>query len=180
MNNKRIFIIFEILVVITAVIGAVMKNPFFIMQSLLIGSTVIAVYFGNRRFNLFSESVYRLVMLFVFLSMYVGKIFSMYEIIVFWDKILHFLSGLILVKLGIDIYRKMGGAKIKNLENFFAFIFAAACAGIWEIYEFTTDFLFSLTSQQNSLIDTMLDIICGCASALIFVIIMHFAEKKSI
>jgi hypothetical protein len=38
-------------------------------------------------------------------------------------------------------------------------------AGCWEIFEFTTDRLFGLYSQNGSLVDTMVDIICGTVGA---------------
>ena len=43
----------------------------------------------------------------------------------------------------------------------FSIIFAIAAAAVWEIWEFSTDQLFGFLSQNNSLHDTMWDIICG-------------------
>ena len=43
----------------------------------------------------------------------------------------------------------------------FSLLFAIACAGVWEIWEFSTDQIFGFTAQNNSLHDTMWDIICG-------------------
>lgn len=62
---------------------------------------------------------------------------------------------------------------------FFSVIFAIALAGTWEIWEFTTDRLFGLNSQLNSLIDTMTDIICGTVGGLISAIPIYlFAKGK--
>lgn len=178
MNNKRIFLIFELLALITLITGAFLRNLFFVYQSILVGATVFLIYFADKKLKIFTVSVYRLVMLFIFLSMYLGKIANLYDLIPIWDKILHFLSGLILTEIGIDVYKRLGGENNEKLQLFFAFLFAAASAGIWEIYEFTTDFLFSLTSQNNSLTDTMLDIIFGTLASLIWIIIKKLIRQK--
>ena len=58
-----------------------------------------------------------------------------------------------------------GAAEVIALNSGMAAIsntlFSIAAAGVWEIWEFSTDMLFGFHSQNNSLIDTMMDIICG-------------------
>ena len=57
-------------------------------------------------------------------------------------------------------------------------MFAIACAGAWEIWEFTTDSLFGLTAQ-NGLEDTMYDIICGTVGAIIVTVPIYRYSKGS-
>ena len=49
----------------------------------------------------------------------------------------------------------------------FSIIFSIAGAAVWEIWEFSTDQLFGFLSQNNSLHDTMWDIICGTIGGII-------------
>jgi uncharacterized membrane protein YjdF len=63
--------------------------------------------------------------------------------------------------------RKGLGGLPSNIIIWFAFLFAVAMAGMWEIYEFTVDHLFELHSQNGSLTDTMMDMICGTLGALV-------------
>ena len=55
----------------------------------------------------------------------------------------------------------------KYMPIVFSIIFAIASAAVWEIWEFSTDKLFGFTSQNNSLDDTMWDIICGSLMGVI-------------
>ena len=59
----------------------------------------------------------------------------------------------------------------------FSIFFAMAVAGGWEIWEFTTDQLLGFASQNNSLIDTMLDIICGTVMGVITNIPIYLQSK---
>lgn len=61
----------------------------------------------------------------------------------------------------------------------FVILFATAAAGVWEIWEFTTDSLFGLTAQNNSLNDTMWDIICGTVVGLITAIPIYINSKTN-
>ena len=104
--------------------------------------------------------------------MYLGSILDFYLIIPFYDKILHLLSGLIIGLIGYILFLHMVNGTDKNnyrkyMPIVFSIIFAIASAAVWEIWEFSTDKLFGFTSQNNSLDDTMWDIICGSLMGII-------------
>lgn len=110
------------------------------------------------------------VLVFIAITMMLANLFNMYGVIPYLDKIEHLLSGVILFFVGRFILIKMAkrkglGGLPSNIIIWFAFLFAVAMAGIWEIYEFTVDHLFELHSQNGSLTDTMMDMICGTLSA---------------
>lgn len=112
------------------------------------------------------------VLLFIMITMMLANLFGMYAVIPYLDKIEHLLSGVILFFVGQFILIKMANANgMSNLPSsiiiWFSFFFAAAMAGMWEIYEFTVDHLFGLHSQNGSLTDTMIDMICGTVSAIV-------------
>ncbi|NHN35282.1 hypothetical protein [Paenibacillus agricola] len=124
------------------------------------------------------------ILFFIFLTMLLANEFGFYGIIPYLDKIEHLLSGMILSLIGMVIYWKL---KILEEERhsysttaiWFSFFFSVAMAGFWEIYEFTTDYLFGLKSQNSSLTDTMGDIICGTIGAVATSIYLAFKAKRN-
>ncbi|GAA0781633.1 hypothetical protein [Hathewaya limosa] len=120
--------------------------------------------------------------LFIFCSMYLGQIGGFYSRFYWWDILLHSMSGLVLAELGFQILLSLNSQYINKslnpyLKILFAFFFAVACAGMWEIFEFSGDQLLGLNSQLNSLWDTMCDIIAGTIGALLDCSI-HFLNIK--
>lgn len=111
------------------------------------------------------------ILFFITVTMLLANLFGLYSVIPYLDKMEHLLSGVILCFIGLLILRKM--IRSQNITHFpspiaiwFALFFSVAMAGCWEIYEFTGDRLFGLLSQNGSLIDTMVDIICGLVGAV--------------
>jgi uncharacterized membrane protein YjdF len=112
------------------------------------------------------------ILFFIALTMLFANAFGFYGLIPYLDKIEHLISGVILCFIGLIVF-----AKVSKIENppivpsstaiWFSLFFSVAMAGCWEIYEFSTDHLFGLNSQNNSLPDTMADIICGTIGAVI-------------
>ncbi|MBN7575064.1 hypothetical protein C1H57_23475 [Clostridium sp. 2-1] len=110
------------------------------------------------------------VLAFIFVTMFFANEFKGYSFIPYLDKIEHLSSGVILFYIGsliLELINKNETNKL-NIKTIilFSLFFAIAMAGVWEIYEFTTDRLFGLRSQNNSLVDTIGDIICGSIGAL--------------
>ena len=135
---------------------------------------IVAVTIIYKKTKLLTKGAYFSVVIFILLSIFLGRGMRIYRIIPFWDKGLHFLSGFIATAVAKHIYSVFGGnTKNKVLFNLFTIVFAVAVAGVWEIYEFTIDSLFGMQAQNNSLDDTMWDIILGTASGLISVIFYH-------
>ena len=122
---------------------------------------------------------------FIFGAMYLGNVFDFYLIIPMYDKILHLLSGLILGMIGYILFVHVSngateGSFKRYMPILFSIIFSIAGAAVWEIWEFSTDQLFGFTSQNNSLIDTMMDIICGTVMGILanIPIAMYIKGKK--
>ncbi len=104
----------------------------------------------------------------------------MYYIIPNWDKILHFLSGFLASHIGIETYKKCDGEeKNKKLIYSFSFLFAASMAVLWEIYEFSVDAIIGTNAQNDSLSDTMLDMIAGTVSSVIYILFIYLKKRKS-
>lgn len=131
--------------------------------------TVIKVLINKSRI-LISTGLRFSVLAFIFVTMFFANEFKGYSFIPYLDKIEHLSSGVILFYIGsliLELINKNETNKL-NVKTIilFSLFFAIAMAGVWEIYEFTTDRLFGLRSQNNSLVDTMGDIICGSIGAL--------------
>ncbi|WP_339318271.1 hypothetical protein [Paenibacillus sp. FSL R10-2734] len=125
------------------------------------------------------------VLVFITITMMLANLFNLYGVIPYLDKIEHLLSGVILFFVGQFMWIKMAKRKGQdvlpsNIIIWFAFLFAVAMAGMWEIYEFTVDHLFGLNSQNGSLTDTMIDMICGTVSAVVasFYLFVKSTQKK--
>ena len=77
----------------------------------------------------------------------------------------------------------LSGYDKTNVTNYgfsamFVFLFCLACAGAWEIYEFTGDMLFGLHSQNDGLIDTMSDIIAGMLGSIPMAAILLLGRRR--
>ena len=149
--------------------------------------TLLTTLFVNLLFSKtkikITKEVYFLVILFIFLSMYLGKIINFYRFFPNWDKFLHLTSGPILTVIGYIIYLNLINKSITNKINpaigiLFALFFSIASAGIWEVFEFMSDSIFGLNAQNGSLLDTMWDIICGSSGGGLMALLMYIPLKK--
>lgn len=127
--------------------------------------------------------LYSLSIIFCFMAQYVGNALDIYHVIPYWDKILHLGSGFILAMLGYVIYLNLVPSEerkriTKWMGPLFSFLFATACAGIWEIYEFAVDNLLGMLCQNNSLKDTMFDIISGTGTGLFIAALILISNFK--
>lgn len=191
-NTKRKFtydnwitVIFLSLLAITLIFNMVFQNGSKIFRIILTAAAVLIMkILFTVTFLKKSKASYTASLLFIFMAMYLGNVFDFYSLIICYDKILHFLSGIIIGVIGLIIYAHFTKEYMKKLSPkfllVFIFIFCVALAGCWEIWEFTGDRLFGFTSQNNSLIDTMMDIICGTVGGIVSLFpIYRFANGKS-
>lgn len=123
------------------------------------------------------------VLLFIFVAMFMANMFGYYTVIPYLDKIEHLFSGVILCFVGLLVYKKASDREKSAVPGpkvavWFSFFFSVAMAGVWEIYEFTTDRLLGFNSQFGSLLDTMADIICGTIGAIVTCIYLAARAKK--
>lgn len=182
--DNLITIIFLVILLVTLIYNLIFQDGNKIARILLaIAATIVTKIFFSITFLKKSKASYVASILFIILSMYFGNIINFYEIIPNYDKILHLGSGIIIGFVGIVIYAYFTKGEINKINPmfmvFFSIMFTIALAGAWEIWEFTTDQLFGLDSQLNSLIDTMTDIICGTVGGGVALIpIYRFAKGK--
>jgi uncharacterized membrane protein YjdF len=124
------------------------------------------------------------ILAFIFIAMFLGNEFGFYSIIPLLDKFEHLISGVILCFIGLSIFfyvnRNEQQIKVHPLTIIlFSLFFSIAMAGFWEVYEFSGDRLLGFTSQNNSLIDTMGDIICGTIGAVFTSVYLYVKAKHN-
>lgn len=176
-------IVFTIILVITFLYDYIFRANANMFRIVLVGVTVWIMYFFHKKsFLRKSVTAFNAIFIFILAAMYFGNVFSFYSIIPAYDKILHLVSGVIIALIGFIFFLYLSNGKTEgdfkpSIAIWFSILFAIATAGIWEIWEFTTDQLFGFTSQNNSLIDTMLDIISGTITGIITNIPIYFYLK---
>jgi uncharacterized membrane protein YjdF len=123
------------------------------------------------------------ILAFIFVAMFLGNEFGFYTIFPLLDKVEHLMSGAILCFVGLTLFfyvNRNEEIKVHPLTIiYFSLFFSTAMAGCWEIYEFSGDQLLGFHSQNNSLIDTMEDIICGTIGAILTSIYLYVKAKDN-
>lgn len=133
---------------------------------------------------MFFQTVY---VLFVSASMFAGEALRLYGRVTHWDDWVHFTSGLLVglaaILLVTAMTRHRDTVRLpKNVKPVVVLLTAVAVAAIWEIIEFTSDQLFGTHSQEDSLFDTMTDIIYGSTGGLIMATLfsLYLHGKKTL
>ena len=174
-ENKPLLVnlIYMAVLIITFIYKYAIKDYDELFRIGLAAVTAWIVYFTCKiTFLKKSEICFYVILAFTFSAIYLGNVWDLYRIIPIYDKLLHLLSGVIIAIIGFVLFLYLNNGNIKGDFNtyfavIFSIIFSIAAAGLWEIWEFSTDMLFGFHSQNNSLIDTMMDIICGSIMGII-------------
>ena len=174
-ENKPLLVnlIYMAVLIITFIYKYAIKDYDELFRIGLAAVTAWIVYFVCKiTFLKKSEICFYVILAFTFSAIYLGNVWDLYRIIPIYDKLLHLLSGVIIAIIGFVLFLYLNNGNIKwDFNTYFAvifsIIFSIAAAGLWEIWEFSTDMLFGFHSQNNSLIDTMMDIICGSIMGII-------------
>lgn len=129
----------------------------------------------------FPHSFFIAIMIFDIFAAAFGSVLNFYRTIDSYDRIVHFMSGLIAADAGRLIigycFDKCKAARLQIIMVLFSMFFSFSCAGLWEIYEFTADQLIGTNMQGNNL-NTMGDIVSGVLGGLVYSAGMWFYFKK--
>jgi len=111
------------------------------------------------------------IIVFTYFSLFLGEIRDFYELIWWWDILLHGGAaigfGLIGFIMILMMFRDNKYAAPPIALAFFAFCFAMAIGVLWEVFEFGMDELFGLNMQKSGLADTMYDLIIDTFGAIV-------------
>lgn len=111
-------------------------------------------------------------LLFIIFGHFIGSILGIYNEIPHYDKIMHTLSGVLTSFVALIVLNNINQYKFKNVifNIVFMIVFSLAVAGIWEIFEFTSDILFQADAQKvaiSGVNDTMLDMIVALFGSIL-------------
>lgn len=142
-----------------------------------------------RRIFMLKQSRYmeNEMLLFIFLAFLLGVVLGWYSLIYSYDKVVHFLSGIIFTTVGLCIFwliredKSASRSKDYPVAVCFSFFFAQFIAGFWEIFEFISGLITGHDSQNvaaTGVGDTMGDMIACMIgsfvmSTVIFICLKH-------
>lgn len=179
----RINLISMVILIFTAIYDVIFRDGEKIFRIGLIAFTLWIMYFVCKKTFLRKSRIsFYLIYSFIVGAMYLGNVFDFYIIIPMYDKILHLLSGGIMGMIGYILFLHVSNGKDdgsfkRYMPILFSILFSIAGAAVWEIWEFSTDQLFGFMSQNNSLHDTMWDIICGTFMGVVVNIPIYLYTK---
>ncbi len=119
------------------------------------------------------------IVLFIFLTVFLGAIGKFYEEVPFWDKFLHFQSGLLLGASGYIVVYLLNAHKKFTIDvspgflTMFSVTFSLAIGVLWEIFEFSGDAYYG-SHWQGGNTDTMWDLIANGIGAIIISTVGYF------
>lgn len=87
----------------------------------------------------------------VFITLFLGYILKLYELLPYWDIITHSFSHFLLILLGailLNFTFNLNGTYPKWKIVLFASLFALGCGFLWELVEFSIDGIFGANMQN--------------------------------
>ena len=139
------------------------------------------------KFNLSLKLFYEI---FILLSLVVGAAWEVYKVGISFDKLMHFVSGILFAIICYNFYEQ---GEANHLGLFWIFVlvmgFSITFGAIWEVVEFSFDGIMGENTQRwqnfvgrEVLFDTMIDVICDIVGAIfgaIYVVILAKRKVKS-
>lgn len=150
----------------------------------IIGSFVSVIAISAAAWK-FPKRFYFLAMIFDVFAASLGSVINLYKTVGFYDRFVHYISGVLLAEAGMivigHLFRRRSIKDDIFIKLVFAFFFSCACAGFWEIYEFTADMLIN-ADMQGGKANTMGDIVSGVLGALTYFLayLIYFRKKKEV
>lgn len=176
---KNLFIIISGILTIIYIIN---HNGNLTLSKYLVIISLYPVYFLSnilKKILYFDDKLELSYILFIFLTIFLGSIIGFYSKIYYYDKIVHFISGILTSFISINILKKY---HIKNINFTFIFIinFSTFVASTWEFFEYISDLILKGDVQkvlQTGINDTMQDMLCAFLSSIICSFIYYFKKK---
>ena len=187
-TNLLIFII--ILVSIIFGVQAIYSNN--IYDGLICLTIIPVVYLPKiirKLFKIDISSINEFIfIIFVFLAHFLGSILNFYNHIYFYDKFVHFLSGMVVAMITIEFLVKNKKYDKNYLFNFlFILGISFLVAGCWEYFEYISDLIFKKDAQnvlKTGINDTMQDMLVATLGTILLLLfnyrlnIYQLFEKK--
>ena len=174
--NYIVILITSILSIVVALTKS--ENIVLFLKDISIILTISAIYILQKIFKFkISDSLNYIYILFIFLAHFLGVIVNLYDKIYWFDKFVHFISGIITSLVALYIIVKFKKDDNKKFTVLFVISFSLMCAALWEIFEFTASCCFNVDPQTvlvTGVSDTMGDIIVAFLGSIIVSICYYY------
>lgn len=182
MNQKKIRIselIVVLISLITLFLNVGSNGFFYILKTLFIIFLLSIPHIVVRLFKVEIDTKVRFVyVIYIFLAYYFGVILEWYLKVDLYDKLIHFIFGLVFAYISYEVV-------LKNLiedyliNSVLILLINLSTSALWEILEFTIDKVTGSDTQRvkTGVDDTMLDIIFALIGALVYIIIKKMRKK---
>lgn len=160
-----------------------------VISGILLLTSLPLLFF--RRYEIYIPPVFEcLAIAFIFASLFLGEVRGYYLRFWWWDIALHTSSGVLLGILGFLLVYILNETPRVDLNMrpgfvaFFAFCFAVAFGGLWEIFEFSMDQLAGANMQKpflgdpSGLTDTMWDLIVDTLGGIVISVLGYLYTKR--
>lgn len=177
----------NISLILIAIIGSLYfvftrdTNIVLVLKDISIVFTISALYIIQKLFKIKINEVLNLIyIIFIFMAHFLGVICELYNYIYWFDKFIHFLSGIITSFVAVYILFKFK----KNKNMFFDVLYIIALtlmiASLWEVFEYLSSYYFGMDPQKvllTGVTDTMGDIIVAFLGSILISISYYFEIK---
>lgn len=159
-----IYLLYFVLITVIGAVSFFVSNFLDFALSLLAMFLIFSPVLIRKEFNTnFPTLIDTLILVYLYLGTYLGSFKSFFEMIWWWDILMHLLTGINIALISFSIIFRL--KEVKNyiqlspsMIAFFSFAISMAAGGIWEIIEYMLDSLFGFELQKPHP-DTMIDLI---------------------
>ena len=136
------------------VILMIIKGEYYLVPSALVGillsfATLVVERLIGGRLN----AVMYIVCTLYSIGPMLGDCYRLYYVVDWFDKLLHFLGGVIFALLGYFLFEKISdSARMRSMAVIFALCFSITVAGVWEFYEYGMDTLLGIDMQHDTVV----------------------------
>lgn len=181
---KKINVVLVLIASLVGVYFAVTKenNIIYIIKDISVIFTINALYIIQKIFKIKINEVINLIyIIFIFMAHFLGVIVDLYSKIYWYDKLTHFLSGILTSFAAIYILVKNKQNKNLIFNILFIISFSMLVASFWEIFEYLSSYYFNVDPQKvmiTGVTDTMCDIIVAFLGSILVSICYYFEHKE--
>ena len=170
---KRINLIIILITSILSIVLAYNKHEDLVLflKDIAVILTISVIYILQKIFKFkISDSLNFIYIIFIFMAHFLGVVVNLYDKIYWFDKFVHFLSGIITSFVSLYVIIKF--KKNDNIKFTIIYIiaFSLMCASLWEIFEYLSSYYFNVDPQKvqmTGVTDTMGDIIVAFLGSIL-------------
>ena len=160
-SSLLVFLILRFLVIVCMVLQIIhgdFGNAFLCLLSIVL---LLMPSFISHKLNITLPNTLEIIIyLFIFSSEILGEINNFYEIIPYWDTILHTINGFLCAAIGFSLVNLLNNTSRKiNLSPMYlcivAFCFSMTIGVLWEFFEFGADQLLKVDMQKDRIVQTI-------------------------